>query len=83
MDKKCNCEGDNRPTVREATVIEEIERIPIDAYLKESILKRFNIDYSRESKMKNEISMCHNEIERLEKAIVYLAKEVAEYRENK
>ena len=35
MDCNCCCAS------REATVIEEIERLPIEKYIKESILRRF------------------------------------------
>lgn len=77
MDEKFNCVCDETPTNREATVIEEIERLPIEEYLKESILRRLKIDASREGEMENEIYRCHNEIERLERAVIYLSKEVA------
>lgn len=81
MDEKFNCECEDRPTIREATVIEEIERLPIEEYLKESILRRLKRDASRKSEMENELYRCHNEIESLEKAVIYLSKIVGECKE--
>lgn len=81
MDEKCNCECENRPT-REATVIEEIEHLPIDGYLKESILRRLKIEDSRKSEMADELYNCYREIEKLEKAVIYLSKEVVKYKED-
>lgn len=77
-EKTCGCE--ERPTTREATVIEEIEHLPIDRYLKESILRRLKIDASREGEMANELYNCYREIERLEKAVIFLSKLAGEHK---
>ena len=81
MDEKMNCGGEERPTTREATVIEEIEHLPIDGYLKESILRRLKIEDSRKSEMADELYSCYREIDKLEKAVVFLSKLAGEYKE--
>ena len=82
---RCGCGGEKpnkKPANTEASVIEEIERLDIDEYTKESILRRLKIEESEKSEIRNEIFRCHNEIQRLEKAIIYLSKVVADCKEN-
>lgn len=82
---RCGCGGEKpnkRPTNTEASVIEEIERLDIDEYTKESILRRLKRDASRENEMANELCRCYSEIGRLEKAIIFLSKEIGKCKEN-
>ena len=73
MDCKC--------CAREATVIEEIERLPIEENIKERIIDKLWKQKSDYDNIKEELYGCHYEIERLQKAVLYLSKEVAKCKE--
>ena len=66
---------------REMTIYEEINALPIEERIKERLLNKLKLEESIKGKLENEIYKCHNEIDRLEKSIIYLAKIVGEYKE--
>lgn len=82
MDEKSYCGCMEIPTNTNVSVIEEIKSLPIKESLKESILRKLEDEDSRNYKLENEVYRCHREIEKLEKAVLFLSKEVAEYKED-
>ena len=75
MDCNCCCAS------RESTIIEEIDALPIEERIKERIISKVsehNLDYTN---MKNELYECRCEIERLQKAVLYLSKEIGKCKE--
>ena len=75
-----NC---NKCCDREMTIIEEIDALPIEERIKKRIIRKLsehNLDYTN---MKNELYECHYEIERLQKAVLYLSKEIGKCKEGK
>lgn len=77
MEDKFNCVCEDRPINTVVSVIEEIKHLPIKESLKEKILRELEKEDSRNWEMENELYRCHKEIEMLEKAVLYLSKEVA------
>lgn len=74
MDSNCCC--------REMTIIEEIKALSIEEKIKKRLLDKLEDEDSRNYELENEIYRCHREIGMLEKAVLYLSKEVGKCKEN-
>ena len=72
----------NSCCAREMTIIEEIKALSIEEKIKKRLLDKLEDEDSRNYKLENEVYRCHREIEKLEKAVLFLSKEVAEYKED-
>ena len=67
----------NNGCVRELTIIEEIDALPIEEKLKNRIMKKLIVLISTNDNLIKEIRDANSEINRLEKAVLYLSKIVA------
>ena len=75
MDCNCCCAS------RELTIIEEIDALPIEERIKERIISKVSEQNSNYDNIKEELYECHYEIERLQKAVLYLSKEIGKCKE--
>lgn len=66
-----NC---NNGCIRELTIIEEIDALPIEEKLKNRIMKKLIVLISTNDNLIKEIRDANSEINRLEKAVIYLSK---------
>ena len=71
----------NSCCARELTVIEEIDALPIEEKIKERIIDKLWKQKSDYNNIKEELYECHYEIERLQKAVLYLSKELGKFKE--
>ena len=73
----------NSCCVREMSIIEEIKALSIEEKIKKRLLDKLEDEDSRNYELENEVYRCHREIEMLEKAVLYLSKEVGKCKEEK
>ena len=66
---------------REMTIIEEIDALPIEEKIKNRIIDKLWKQKSDYDNIKEELYECHYEIERLQKAVLYLSKEIGKCKE--
>lgn len=72
----------NSYCAREMTIIEEIKALSIEEKIKKRLLDKLEDEDSRNYELEDEVYRCHREIEKLEKAVLFLSKEIAEYKED-